>query len=174
ALLGFLIGSAFRSGIGGVVGAAAAGAVWLVQLGVALRAGDRALLAGARARPIVKEDLPLLWNVVEEMTIAAGLPAMPQIRVIDDDAPNAFAAGTAPERSAIAVTSGLLKRLNRDELQGVVAHEIGHLRNLDSRFLTIAVVLVASVTIVSDLVLRGMRAGVRVRRAPRIGGPAQL
>jgi len=173
-LLGFLIGSALEPGQGGVVGAIAALGVWGLLLFIALAGGDQALLLGARAKQVSKQDLPRLWNVVEEMTIASGLNVMPRIYVIDDNTPNAFAAGARPDKAVLAVNTGLVKRLNRDELQGVIAHEIGHIRNLDARFLTIAAVLVASITIVADMFLRGFRYGAGMRRIPRLPLPVQL
>ena len=109
------------------------------------------------------------------MTIAAGLPQRPRIYVVESSEPNAFAVGRKPETAAVAVTSGLLRLLNRDELQGVVAHEIGHVRNLDIRFMTIAAVLVASVELISEGFLRGTaRVGGRRSRGSSKGGGAIL
>ena len=140
-VLGFMIGAVADPQVGGPIGAVVALLFWMLLLVIALVGGDQALLLGAQARPIKKEDAPQLWNIVEEMTIASGLGKMPKVYVIENDAPNAFAAGPRPDKAVIAVTSGLLKRLNRDELQGVVAHEIGHIKNLDVRFMTIATVM---------------------------------
>ena len=173
-ILGFGIGAVADPARGGPVGAVVALLYWLLLLVIALAGGDQALLMGARARPIKKADSPRLWNVVEEMTIASGLGKMPKVYVIDDDSPNAFAAGPRPDKSVIAVTSGLLKRLNRDELQGVVAHEIGHIKNLDVRFLTIAAIMVASITIISDFFLRSLWFGAGRRRSSKIDPRAQL
>jgi heat shock protein HtpX len=173
-VLGFLIGSVVDPEAGGVIGAGVALIYWVILLAIALLGGDQALLMGARARPISKEDSPRLWNVVEEMTIAASLPKMPGVYIIDQDSPNAFAAGPRPDKAVIAVTSGLLKRLDRDELQGVVAHEIAHIKNLDVRFITIAVVTVASITIISDMFLRSMWFGAGRRRSAKIDARAQL
>jgi heat shock protein HtpX len=140
--------------------------------GVSSLGGSRMLLASVGAKPLEKADAPRLWNVVEEMTIAAGLPAMPQVHLVEDDAPNAFAVGHRPDRAAVAVTSGLLRRLDRDELQGVVAHEIGHIANHDTRFLTTASVMVGSLALIADLWLRANRAG--LRRTGRDKGQAGL
>jgi heat shock protein HtpX len=118
--------------------------------------GARSLLRTAGAIPIDKQHAPQLYNVVEEMTIAAGLPKMPEVYVIDDDAPNAFATGRSPNEAAVAVTRGLLSRLNRDELQGVIAHEIGHVRNLDIRFMTLAGTILGSIVLISELYLRSL------------------
>ena len=151
-------------GIAGAVG------VWLLLWLVAVTAGDSILLGSAHAREISKEDAPQLWNVVEEMTIAAGLPKMPRVYVIDDPGLNAFAVGRKPEKAAVAVTSGLLKRLNRDELQGVIAHELGHIRNLDVQFMTLAAVMVGAIVLLSRVFLRGMFYGGGRRSSSRRGG----
>ncbi len=161
---------------GGLVGAGIAAAVWLVMTLIALGQGDSLLLRTAGAHPIQKEDAPRLWNVVEEMTIASSLGQMPRVYVIEDELPNAFAVGRNPEKAAVAVTSGLLKRLSRDELQGVVAHEIGHVCNLDVRFMTIAAVMVGSIVLMSEFFLRYLwyGGGGRRSRSSRGGGQAQI
>ena len=105
-----------RNGL--LIGTGVALLIWFVLWLSAIGAGDEILLNSASAHEIRKEDAPQLWNVVEEMSIAAGLPKMPRVFIIDDAALNAFAVGRRPEKAAVAVTSGLLKRLNRDELQG--------------------------------------------------------
>lgn len=171
--LGGVIGLALEPQTGGPVGVAVALGLWLLLWGLAVGAGERILLSSARAREIRKEDAPQLWNVVEEMTIAAGLGRMPRIYIVDDPAPNAFAVGRRPEQAAVAVTSGLLKRLTRDELQGVVAHELGHIRNLDVRFMTLAAVMVGAVVLLARGFLRGMFYGGGRRRSSRGGGQAQ-
>ncbi len=155
---------------GGLLGGAAAGLLWLVLWLVAVYQGDQVLLRSAHAREIRKVDHPRLWNIVEEMTIAAGLPNMPRIYLIADTNPNAFAVGRTPEKAAVAVTSGLLRLLDRDELQGVIAHELGHIRNFDIRFMTIAAVLVASVEIISRGFLHGGARSGRALSASGSGG----
>ncbi len=160
---------------GWVVGALVAIALWLLLWLIATAGGDSILLSSAGAREISKDDAPVLWNVVEEMTIAAGLGKMPKVYLIDDDSPNAFAVGRNPENASVAVTSGLLRRLNRDELQGVVAHEIGHIRNLDVRFMTLAAVMVGAIALISDAFLRiRWHGGGGRRSSSRGGGQAQL
>ncbi len=151
---GALVGLAFIGPDGALPGAAGALVLWLVLLVVALAGGDGLILHTAGARRIEKDDAPQLWNVVEEMSLAAGLARMPSVYIVDQDAPNAFATGRKAETAALAVTSGLLRRLNRDELQGVVAHEIAHIRNHDVRFMTLALVMVGSIALLSDMVLR--------------------
>jgi len=159
---------------GALTGLAAALLVWVVMWLTAYAGGDGILLATAGAREIQREDAPMLWNVVEEMTIASGLGKAPRVFIIEDPAPNAFAVGRTPEKAAVAVTSGLLQRLTRDELQGVVAHEIGHVRNLDIRFMTYASVMVGSIVMISDIFLRSLfYGGGRRRTSSREGGQAQ-
>jgi heat shock protein HtpX len=157
-----------------ILGTGIALAVWLSMTIAALVGGDRILLSAAGAREVQKSDAPQLINVVEEMTIASGLPKPPRVFLIEDDRPNAFAVGRKPENACVAVTSGLLRRLNRDELQGVVAHEIGHIRNLDVLFMTLAAVMVAAIVFLSEIFLRvmwygGGRRG-SSRRAEKGGG----
>jgi heat shock protein HtpX len=117
-------------------------------------AGPQAVLAMSGARPIEKEDDPQLYNIVDELRIASGLP-MPKLYMIDTPAMNAFATGRDPAHSSVAVTRGLRERLKRDELQGVIAHELSHVQNLDIRFMTLMSVLVGVVVLIADI---GMRA----------------
>lgn len=130
--------------------------IWIVLALTSYFAGDRILLATSKARQIRKEDHPVLWNIVEEMCIASGLAHMPDVYIIDADAPNAFATGRDPERSAVAVTSGLLERLNRDELQGVIAHELAHINNRDVLYLTIVSIMMGTIVLMADVGLRMM------------------
>ncbi|MDA0815320.1 MAG: M48 family metallopeptidase [Chloroflexi bacterium] len=116
-------------------------------------AGDRIVLAASQAKPVTEESHPMLMNVVREMTIAANVP-MPNVYVIPDSALNAFATGRDPEHASIAVTEGLLDRLDREELQGVLAHELAHVRNLDIRFMLLIGVLVGGVALIADMFLR--------------------
>lgn len=116
-------------------------------------ASDKIVLAISRARPVKKEEYPYLYNVAEGLAIAAGLPK-PRCYVIDDTAPNAFASGRNPENSVIVVTTGLLQKLNRTELEGVIAHEMSHIKNYDVLVQTLAVVMVGVVALLSDWTLR--------------------
>jgi heat shock protein HtpX len=102
-----------------------------------------------------KEDAPELWNIVENLSITAGLP-MPKVYIVEDPSPNAFATGRNPEHAALAVHTGLLKILNRSELEGVLAHELSHVGNRDTLISTIAVVLAGMIAILSDWMLRSM------------------
>jgi heat shock protein HtpX len=137
----------------------------------ALKAGDRAVLDSASAVPVDPNDprQRLLDNIVEEMAIAGGIPK-PAVYVIPDSDPNAFATGTGPERSSVAVTAGLLDALNREELQAVVSHEMAHVKNYDVRLMTVVAALVGSVLLLSDWGRRGMRWGGGRRRAGRGSG----
>lgn len=162
-LLGFVIGEAAQRGAG-PMGALAAAGVWFVMWLVAAAGGDSILLGAAGAQQVSHEDAPQLFNVVEEMKIAAGLPVMPEVYIIDDPAPNAFAVGRSPERCAVAVTSGLVKRLGRDELQGVIGHEVGHILNRDTRFMTQAAVMLGAIVMISDIFMRSLWYGGGSRR----------
>jgi len=132
-------------------GVLAAMIVWIVMLLISTAGGERILLATAGAHEVKYDDAPQLFNIVEEMKIASGLPAMPRVFIIDNHVPNAFAVGLKPERAAVAVTTGLMSKLNRDELQGVIGHEIGHIVNRDTLFMTMAGVTVGAVVIIADL-----------------------
>jgi heat shock protein HtpX len=118
-------------------------------------AGDKMVLAASRAREITHDDAPVLFNVVEEMSIASGLP-MPKVYIVDDSAPNAFATGRDPEHATVAVTSGLLEKLDRDELQGVMAHEMSHVANFDIRYSMLVGILVGTTVLISDFFLRSL------------------
>lgn len=137
----------------------------------ALKAGDRAVLESANAVPIDRNDprQRVLDNVVEEMAIAGGLPK-PAVYVIPDADPNAFATGSGPEKSSVAVTAGLLEALNREELQAVVSHEMAHVKNYDVRLMTVVAALVGSVLLISDWGRRGLGWGGGRRRSSRDGG----
>ncbi|HBA85233.1 MAG TPA: peptidase M28 [Verrucomicrobia bacterium] len=155
-LMGYAIGFSLEPGGGGSLGVLIAMGIWLVMMLVNMAGGEKILLASAGAREVKHDDAPQLYNIVEEMKIAAGLPAMPKVYIIDSATPNAFAVGLKPERAAVAVTTGLLGRLNRDELQGVIAHELGHIGNRDTLFMTLAGVTMGAVILIADIYLRGM------------------
>jgi heat shock protein HtpX len=133
--------------------------------------GDKMVLGISRAKRIEKKDAPQLFNVVEELSIAAGLP-MPAIYIIDDTAPNAFATGRDPKHASVAITTGLLQKLNRDELQGVMAHELSHVGNRDILYATMVGVLVGSIVMMSDFFLRSVFWGGARRRRSNSGGGA--
>jgi heat shock protein HtpX len=149
-IIGGVIGEARGSGAAGVGLAGAATAAFSL---VAYFAGDRLVLGISRARRLQKSDDPVLFNVVEEMAIAAGSPA-PAVHLIDDTALNAFATGRKPATASVAITRGLRDKLSRDQLQGVIAHEISHIRNRDTLYLTMVGVMVGVVAMLCDLFLR--------------------
>jgi heat shock protein HtpX len=132
-------------------------------------ASDKIVLGISRARPVTKEEFPYLYNVVEGLAIAAGVPA-PKCYVIEDTAPNAFAAGRKPETASICVTTGLLAKLDRVELEGVVAHEMSHIKNYDVRLQTVVVVMAGVVALLSDWMLRSFMWGGGGRRRTRSKG----
>jgi heat shock protein HtpX len=172
-LLGYGLGEYLSPGAGavGVVGAVI---LWGILTLVAWRQGDQVFLRMSGARKVAPDDLPVLYNVVEEMSIASGLPRVPDIYVIDDPTPNAFATGRGPETAAVAVTAGLLKILDRDELQGVIAHEIGHVRNRDILLMLFAGVLMGAIVLLADIGLRSwFFGGSRSRRSSSEGGQGQ-
>ena len=179
-LLGFIIGMVFFGQEGGFFGLMIATAIWLILTLISFSSGDQILLAASRAQPVTHEVHPQLFNVVEEMKIAAGLPTMPKIYIINDPAPNAFATGRNPKNASVAVTAGLLARLNRDELQGVIAHEISHILHRDILFVTLAGIMLGSIVLLSQVFLRGMfyssMAGSRRRYSggDKGGGQAQI
>lgn len=155
----FPIGSLFGIGTGFVM------AFW------SARGGAAAVIrsTGAIEADTANSSHQQLINVVDEMRIASGLP-MPKVMVVPDPDPNAFATGMSPETSVVAVTEGLLKSLTRDELQGVVAHEMSHIRNFDIRLMTVVAALVGSVLILSDGAMRSMRFGGSSRRKSSSSG----
>jgi heat shock protein HtpX len=156
AVFGYIIGYAWIGDpVGALFGLALAFVVGLISGLATYYGGDRMVLAASRAKEITHEDAPQLFNVVEEMSIASGLP-MPKVYIIEDSAPNAFATGRDPEHASVAVTRGLLEKLDRDELQGVIAHEMAHVGNYDIRYAVLVGVLVGTTVLISDFFLRGL------------------
>jgi len=131
--------------------------------------GSRALLRISQARPIEKVDDPQLFNVVEEMSLAAGLP-MPKVYLIDSPALNAFSTGRDPQHAAVAITTGLREQLTRDELAGVMAHEMAHVRHLDIRLTMLVATLVGLIVLLSHITFRAMFYGGAGRRRSSGGG----
>ena len=154
--LGYVVGAAWMPPDGGYVGIALALAVWGIWSLVSYFAGDNIMLTMSGAKEVTRDVHPQLFNVVEEMKIAAGLPKMPKVYIIESEAPNAFAVGRKPDQTAIAVTAGLLAMMNRDELQGVVAHETGHIHNRDVQFITFAGIMLGTIALISQVFLRSM------------------
>jgi heat shock protein HtpX len=133
-------------------------------------AGDSLVLAVSQAREVDETQAPKLLNVVRELSLAANIP-MPRVYVIDDSAPNAFATGRDPQHASVAITSGLLEKLDREELQGVIGHELSHVRNLDIRFSLVVAVMVGVIAVLADFFLRfTFWGGARSRGGDRDGG----
>lgn len=150
---------------GAVVAAIAAVVAFLLTL-LSYYGGSSALLGISRARQITKPDDPQLFNVVEELCIAGGTP-VPKIYLIDDTAMNAFATGRDPRHASVAITTGLRQRLSRDELQGVMAHELSHVRHRDILFAMLMAVMVGVLVMLCDVFLRSMWWGGGRRRSSR-------
>jgi heat shock protein HtpX len=175
--LGYLLGLLFAGE--GIFGLIVAFVVWGILTLIAFFQGDSILLSISKARKIGPGDNPRLYNIVEEMKIASGLPRMPDVYVVDDAALNAFATGRDINHASVAVTSGLLQKLNRDELQGVIAHEISHIKNRDVLLMTLAGIVVGTIVILSwygsrFLFLSGASGGRRSSSEGGGGGAAQL
>ena len=139
---------------GPMAGAGLAVVIWIFQTLMFYVSGDGIMMAAAGARELSREDHPQLFNVVEEMRLAANLPQMPRVFLIEDAGMNAFAAGRDPQHAAVAVTSGLLMRLNRDQLQGVVAHEMSHILHRDVSYMTRLAIMAGTIVMLCELFLR--------------------
>jgi heat shock protein HtpX len=150
ALIGFAFGVVFGNGIAATVIALVIGGIVAF---VSYWKADKIALAVSRAHPADPQEYARLHNIVEGLCIAGGLPK-PGVYVIDDTAPNAFATGRDPKHAAIAVTTGLLEKMNRVELEGVVAHELSHIRNYDILISTLAVTMVGAAALLADLGIR--------------------
>ena len=146
---------------------ALAGAAAYAVVGVASSRSMVSSLTGAHDLP--PEQMRPLQRLVENVSIAAGLPVTPQVRIVDDHAPNAFATGLTPGKSFVGVTTGLLRTMPKRELEAVIAHEISHVRNRDTRLMTLAVVFAGVIALVADIALRTMVYG--GRRSGKNGGP---
>lgn len=173
-VLGYVIGEAAAPN-GGVIGLGVAFILWLILSMVAYFQGGNILLAVSGAHEIKHDDHPQLFNIVEEMKIAGALPKMPRVFIIDDMAMNAFATGRNPNDAAVAVTAGLLGRLNRDELQGVIAHEMSHIINRDVLLMSMVGVMLGTIVMISEVFLRslwysGAGSSRRYRSSSRDGG----
>jgi len=116
---------------------------------------DKIAIKSVGAKEIKRNDYPVYWDLVEGLTLASGLP-MPKLYVMQDSQINAFASGRNPKKAVICVTTGALQKLNRRELEGVLAHELGHVGNYDIRYMTLAAVLVGMISIISEIFLRSL------------------
>ncbi|MEE8637019.1 MAG: M48 family metallopeptidase [Dehalococcoidia bacterium] len=174
-LIGYFLGLYFfDSAIAGLVVAIL---VWAILSLVGYFQGDSILLSMSKAKRISRDDHPRLYNVVEEMKIASGLEKIPDIYIIDDPALNAFATGRDPKRASVAITSGLLQRLKRDELQGVIAHEVSHIKNRDVLLMSMCSIMLGTIVILawygSRFMIFGALTGSR-RSSSRGGGQGQI
>jgi heat shock protein HtpX len=154
ALLGFSVGYAISGTTAGAVGTTLFALALGVISGVGTYfSGDKLVLAVSGAREVDPAQAPQLMNVITELCIAANIP-IPAVYLIDDTAPNAFATGRDPKHASIAITTGLLEKLDREELQGVIGHELSHVRNLDIRFSLVVAVMVGAIALLADFFLR--------------------
>src|SRR3954453_13702636 len=173
-VLGFAIGYAITGYAEGAIGIMVI-ALLIGGLGAvgSYFGGDSLVLTVSGAKEVSETDAPQLLNVVREMAIAANVP-MPKVYLIDDTAPNAFATGRDPQHASVAITTGLLEKLDREELQGVLGHELSHVRNLDIRFSLVVGVMVGVIAILADFFLRftfwGGMSGRRSRDSDGGGG----
>ncbi len=168
--LGAAIGLVYNSLYMGV-GLAAVFALAYSLLG--FFSGDQLILGVSGARPVTKKENPYLYNTIEGLSIAAGIPT-PKAYIIDDSALNAFATGRNPKHASITVTSGLLQKMNRQELEGVIAHEMSHVKNYDIRLMMLAVMLIGVTILLSDFLLRSFLWGGKHRSKENKGGQLQL
>ncbi|MEX2598852.1 MAG: M48 family metalloprotease, partial [Dehalococcoidia bacterium] len=154
-------------------GVGVAVAVFIALL--AYRASDKIVLSISGAKEVQRSEYPDLVRTVENMAIASGLP-MPKVYVIEDSAPNAFATGRDPAHASVAITTGLLEKLDKLELEGVMAHEMSHIQNLDTRLMVVTAVLVGFIALLADVMLRltWFGAGHRGRNSKSGGGAAQI
>jgi len=152
AAAGYAYGYATDTGYGGLIIAL------VISVGMTLVswfAGDKIALGMAGAKEVTTRDQNwIVWNLVENLCIADGLP-MPRVYVIDDPSPNAFATGRDPQHASIALTTGLLERMEKTELEGVIAHELSHVKNLDTRWMILVAVLVGALSLLGDFFFRG-------------------
>ncbi len=171
-LLGYMIGEYWGRGYGygGIVFAVI---IAMISGLISYYGGAGMILAISRAKRIEKKDHPQLFNVIDELSIAAGVP-VPAVYIIDDTAPNAFATGRDPEHASVAITTGLLQKLSRDELQGVMAHELSHVQNRDILFSMMVGIMVGSIALISDFFVRSVIWGRGGRRKGNDKGSGPL
>ena len=163
--LGYFFGFFFATPIFGLI---IAFIIMVIMVLVGYYSGDSIILSMHKAKEIKKEDDPYLWNTVEGLSIAAQIP-MPKVYIIEEDSPNAFATGRDPQHSSITVTSGLRKIMNRQELEGVLSHEMSHIKNFDIRYMMLITILVGVIALLSDFMLRSFLWG-GARSGDRKGG----
>lgn len=162
AVIGFLYGSLYF----GIIFALLISLIYVI---FSYFSGDKAILKASGAREVTKKEYPYLFHLIDGLSVSAGLPK-PKAYVIDDSALNAFATGRDPDHSSITVTTGLLKKMNRQELEGVVAHEMSHIKNYDVRFMMLVVMLAGLVTLLSDILFRSFLWGNRGKSSHKKSG----
>lgn len=167
--LGYALGMLYGNQYSGLILAFVIGLTYFL---FSYYAGTSTILTMTRAKEATKPEYTHLINTVEGLAIAAGLPKPPKVYVIDDSALNAFASGRSPEHSVIVVTTGLLKKLNKLELEGVLAHEMSHIKNYDIRVMMLAAVMVGLVVLLSDFFLRSFLWGGKQGKREGGGGAA--
>ena len=168
--IGYFVGIYMGEPILGIILAAV---VFVVLLLISIYGGQGVVTSMAGAREVSKQQEPFLYNTVEGLSIAAGKP-MPKVYIIETEVPNAFAAGRNPQNSIIAVTRGLMNRLNRQELEGVIAHEMAHINNYDVLLATVAIVLAGTIVFVSVIARNMVFFGGMGRSRSSKGGQGQL
>jgi heat shock protein HtpX len=175
-LIGYFLGLYFFDRA--IAGLVIALLVWAILSLIGYFQGDSILLSMSGAKKIGRDDHPRLYNVVEEMKIASGLEKMPDLYIIDDPALNAFATGRDPNRASVAITSGLLQKLNRDELQGVIGHEISHIKNRDVLLMAMCSILLGTIVLLawygSRFLFWGSMTGSRRSSSSKGGGQGQI
>src|SRR3989338_595424 len=159
--LGYALGMLYGNQYSGLILALVIGVVYFL---FSYYAGASTILTMTRAKEATKPEYTSLINTVEGLAIAAGLPKPPKVYVIDDSALNAFATGRDPQHASVTVTTGLLNKLNRLELEGVIAHEMSHVKNYDIRVMMLAAVMVGLTVLLSDFILRSFWIGAHGRR----------
>lgn len=165
--IGWFFGEYFEYGYGAVVFAAL---LAIVMTLTSYFAGDKIALAASGAKPIAKEDNPYVYRIVENLAITAGIPA-PKVYIIPDPALNAFATGRDYEHASVAVTTGIVEALENEELEGVIAHELSHIKNYDVRVMMLVAVLAGVIVLLSDIFFRAhLFGGGRSRDDNRAGG----
>lgn len=137
----------FDSWIGGVT---TTSIICILYMAIMMSNSESVIMSMNNAKVITKDEYPEIYNIVEEISLVAGLKQMPKIYIIQEDSPNAFATGLSPEKSAIAVTTALVEKLNREELEGVIAHEISHIVGYDCRLSTVTLSLISAILILTD------------------------
>jgi len=164
--LGWFIGYYFNYGYGALV---FAGIISFFMTIFSYYGGDKVALWSSNAQPVQKSDNPYVYNIVENLCITAGLPT-PKVYIIPEDAINAFATGRDPQHASIAITMGAINRLENEELEGVIAHELSHVKNYDIRLMTVVIVLVGIISILSNFMFRGSLFGMGRRSNNRDEG----